>query len=222
MSIIPRITPEREREKESKKTKDKAKRRTMAMKRKHQHQHDYHYNQTSHLNTRTQKRHRDNRPQQAQIHASTVQKLFQAQRKNPHAEPLLSQDLQLLQYQSHLQQQQEEQTSSNINSNQYAPMQKSTLHSFWQLPPLRDPRPQQSVLNCGGGGGGRGRGIQQQQQQQQQDALLCDGCDGVLTFYLESIIDTTDTTCKNCGKLVCDICSITVERRLCLQCAMQS
>ncbi|THW24096.1 hypothetical protein D6D24_00203 [Aureobasidium pullulans] len=68
------------------------------------------------LNSRTRKRYRDGRPEEAEIHASTVEKLFSAQKAHPHASPMLSQ--------SDLQPQFQPQDTP----------QRSTLHSFWHLP----------------------------------------------------------------------------------------
>ncbi|KEQ97690.1 hypothetical protein AUEXF2481DRAFT_2623 [Aureobasidium subglaciale EXF-2481] len=96
---------------------------------------------TPELNSRTRKRYRDGRPEEAEIHASTVEKLFSAQKEHPHASPLPSQQSQL-------------QPDSQI-ANTDAP-QRSTLHSFWhlpqniQLPHAGQPTPQQEVLTCDG------------------------------------------------------------------------
>ncbi|KAK0323022.1 hypothetical protein LTR82_005952 [Friedmanniomyces endolithicus] len=43
-----------------------------------------------HLNSRTRKRHRDDRPDEQQVHASTINRLYDAQRKHLDAEPVLS------------------------------------------------------------------------------------------------------------------------------------
>ncbi|THX71329.1 hypothetical protein D6D08_05541 [Aureobasidium pullulans] len=137
------------------------------------------------LNSRTRKRYRDGRPEEAEIHASTVEKLFSAQKAHPHASPMLSQ--------SHLQPQFQP---------QHTP-QRSTLHSFWHLP-------QPSQLPQHG------------MPATQQDAMICDGCDRVLTpEYGMDTLDQ-DTACGACGKHVCNTCAITAEMRMCLDCAMQS
>lgn len=154
------------------------------------------------LNSRTRKRYRDGRPEEAEIHgthhctparrihhanayvASTVEKLFSAQRAHPHASPMLSQSDLQSQFQP-----------------QDAP-QRSTLHSFWHLP-------QPSQLPQHG------------MPATQQDAMTCDGCDRVLTpEYGMDTLDQ-DTACGACGKHVCNTCAITAEMRLCLDCAMQ-
>ncbi|THY74198.1 hypothetical protein D6C95_10102 [Aureobasidium pullulans] len=90
------------------------------------------------LNSRTRKRYRDGRPEEAEIHASTVEKLFSAQKAHPHASPMLSQ--------SHLQPQFQPQDTP----------QRSTLHSFWhlpqpsQLPQHGIPATQQDAMTCDG------------------------------------------------------------------------
>ncbi|THY50669.1 hypothetical protein D6C97_06953 [Aureobasidium pullulans] len=90
------------------------------------------------LNSRTRKRYRDGRPEEAEIHASTVEKLFSAQREHPHASPMLSQ--------SDLQPQFQPQDTP----------QRSTLHSFWHLPQASQlpqhgmPATQQDAMTCDG------------------------------------------------------------------------
>ncbi|GAB7332333.1 hypothetical protein MBLNU13_g04162t1 [Cladosporium sp. NU13] len=79
----------------------------------------------SHLNARTRKRHRDNRPDVESVHASTIQRLYQAQRENAAAQPGVAPG------QQHQQQQQHHQAQDQL---QLAPQpQKSTLHSFWRI-----------------------------------------------------------------------------------------
>ncbi|THZ56248.1 hypothetical protein D6C85_10629 [Aureobasidium pullulans] len=90
------------------------------------------------LNSRTRKRYRDGRPEEAEIHASTVEKLFSAQKAHPHASPMLSQ--------SDLQPQFQPQDTP----------QRSTLHSFWHLPQASQlpqhgmPATQQDAMTCDG------------------------------------------------------------------------
>ncbi|KAI4724672.1 hypothetical protein E4T49_07599 [Aureobasidium sp. EXF-10728] len=143
------------------------------------------------LNSRTRKRYRDGRPEEAQIHATTVEKLFEAQKAHPHASPLPSQ-------QPHPQHQ-----SLPQFSNHDAP-QRSTLHSFWHLP-----QPSQTQQH--------GMPV----QISQQEGLACDGCDRVLVAEYGMDTLDADMACRACGKHVCDTCAITAEMRLCLDCAMQ-
>lgn len=160
------------------------------------------------LHSRTRKRYRDGRPEESQIHgtlpnvplalwhgfhtdsecavASTVQKLFSAQRAHPHASPLPS----------HPQTQ---------DLPQDAPAQRSTLHSFWQLP-------QTSQLQVQHG---------TPAQMPQQEMVMCEGCDRVLVPEYGMDTLEAETACRGCGKCVCDTCAITAEVRLCLDCAMQ-
>ncbi|QDS68747.1 hypothetical protein FKW77_004720 [Venturia effusa] len=73
------------------------------------------------LNSRTRKRARDNRPDEESIHENTFQKLFSAQRQ--------TQIDVISPY-----------TTCQPPTLPAAPIQKSTLHSFWKLP--HDPPPQ--------------------------------------------------------------------------------
>ncbi|KAI5237168.1 hypothetical protein E4T43_08130 [Aureobasidium subglaciale] len=145
---------------------------------------------TQELNSRTRKRYRDGRPEEAEIHASTVEKLFSAQKEHPHASPLPSQ-------QSPLQ-------PDPRFPNTDAP-QRSTLHSFWQLP-------QHTQLSHAG----------MSHQTLRQEVLTCHGCDSVLVpEYGMDTLDL-DTACGACGKHVCNTCAVAADMRLCLDCAMQS
>jgi hypothetical protein len=182
-----------------------------ALKYHHQdtHQDDY-TSQT--LNSRTRKRYRDARPEESQIHgmsfflpclyililtsptASTVEKLFSAQKAHPHASPQPSHQL-------------PPQPQSPPQFAQQEAPQRSTLHTFWHLP----------------------QGTQMPQYNTtpripQQEVLVCDGCDRRIESDSPYGTDTliADTRCTACERSVCDTCSITVETRLCLDCAMQA
>ncbi|KAL1305267.1 hypothetical protein AAFC00_002178 [Neodothiora populina] len=67
----------------------------------------------AHLNSRTRKRYRDNRPESEQVYATTITKLFGAQKEHPNASPIQSRDQPI---------------------RQQPPAQSSTLHYFWRLP----------------------------------------------------------------------------------------
>ncbi|KAK3117657.1 hypothetical protein LTR53_000785 [Teratosphaeriaceae sp. CCFEE 6253] len=117
---------------------------------------------SQHLNSRTRKRHRDDRPDEQQVYggscwigavvdvstladvcraaASTISRLYDAQRRHPDAAPAMS-----------------NQTASVVGVQEQP--QKSTLHAFWRLPagPVRvdemqiDPRsvlPDAQALQC--------------------------------------------------------------------------
>ncbi|KAK0906958.1 hypothetical protein LTR91_015432 [Friedmanniomyces endolithicus] len=68
-----------------------------------------------HLNSRTRKRHRDDRPDEQKVHASTISRLYEAQRKHKDAEPVPS-------------------SQSIVPAPAHERPQKSTLHAFWSLP----------------------------------------------------------------------------------------
>ncbi|KAI4734887.1 hypothetical protein E4T50_14592 [Aureobasidium sp. EXF-12298] len=160
---------------------------------KHHTQEEEHTSQN--LNSRTRKRYRDGRPEESQIHASTVEKLFQAQKAHPHASPQPSQPPH---HQHYLQ--------SQFPTQEAQPPQRSTLHSFWHLPHTVQTPHHESALRI-----------------PQQEVLVCDGCDGMIVPESVYGMDTLekDTMCKACGKHVCNTCAITAETRLCLDCAMQ-
>lgn len=126
--------------------------------------------------------------------ASTVEKLFHAQKAHPHASPQPSQ-------QPHPQ----DQYPLQYLSQEAPPPQRSTLHSFWHLPRISQ-IPQHGTAP----------------RIPQQDVLLCDGCDGRLVPESPHGMDTldADTMCTACGRHFCNTCSIAAETRLCLDCAM--
>ncbi|RMZ20613.1 hypothetical protein D0859_15384 [Hortaea werneckii] len=104
------------------------------------------------LNSRTRKRHRDDRPDEHQIHASTIQRLYDAQRQHPEASPMPAH-----QSISAITQQQQPQSQP----------QSSTLHSFWRLPPTStcSSQPMQIVRAS---------------QPPTSESLQCEDCDGSL------------------------------------------
>ncbi|KAF4308107.1 hypothetical protein GTA08_BOTSDO04721 [Botryosphaeria dothidea] len=73
---------------------------------------------------RTMKRFRDNRPDERLIYESTLRRLYNAQREQPHASPIPSQD-----------------TAAAASASHEPVVQKSTLHKFWNIsqPPSQPP-----------------------------------------------------------------------------------
>lgn len=168
----------------------------------------------SYLSTRTRKRHRDNRPDAEAVHgastcwlgaviqmraladvtrvaASTIQRLYQAQRENVAAEPGVAPG----QQQQHFQQEQE----------QYRPAQaqKSTLHSFWRIEqPIPTAMPVQRVE------------ITQEPRCEDCDGGLRD--EGAMDVDEGSI---EDKACGSCRRPICDSCAIFGRERICAGCA---
>lgn len=168
---------------------------------------------THHLNSRTRKRHRDDRPAEQQIYgascwlgaviqmsaladicrgaASTIQRLYDAQRKHPEASPTPSHP--------HL---------SAAVPQQIQP-QRSTLHSFWQLPPGSTiTAPPLQVSNA--------------QQLGGETAMRCEDCDQDLHSDDAMEIDggflEHETACVFCRRAVCDRCAVRGDERVCLSC----
>lgn len=171
----------------------------------------------SHLNIRTRKRHRDNRPDASSVHgassagcwlgavihmraladvsrvaASTIQRLYQAQQRvNAAAENGVVSS----------QQQSEQQQSIP----QHTVSQKSTLHSFWRI---EQPVP---VLTA----------PQAQHADHAQD-LRCEDCDGALKSEDAMDVDEVpveDKACGSCRRPICDGCAIYGRERVCAGCA---
>ncbi|KAF2254477.1 hypothetical protein BU26DRAFT_537266 [Trematosphaeria pertusa] len=142
---------------------------------------------------RTRKRFRDNRPDERVIHENTINKLFSAQRKHPHAEPIMSDSL----------------------PQNHAPAvqkpQKSTLHSFWNLPA---PPVQPPTIHI--------------QPPTDANTPRCQDCDTWLhseagdmdvDMDIDGPLERSVFGCHDCGRNVCGTCAVVSNTRHCLQCA---
>jgi hypothetical protein len=159
---------------------------------------------------RTRKRVRDNRPDERAIHGmscnarhhikmlildteNTLNKLFAAQRNQPHASPISSDTMAL-----------QDTTISKP--------QRSTLHSFWKqlpAPPTQPPsfasRSQPQLPSC-----------------EDCDTSLQsvnDSMDVDMDVDMGSAVESHPYACSDCGKNVCGTCAVVSSRRHCLQCA---
>ena len=167
----------------------------------------------SHLNIRTRKRHRDNRPDADSVHgsstcwlgaviqmraladvcrvaASTIQRLYQAQRENTAAEPGVAPG-----QNQHQEQPQVQQLAPQI--------QKSTLHSFWRIeqPVPLAPQVKSHVV---------------------VPEPRCEDCDGGLVDEGAMDVDEgsiEDKACGSCRRPVCDSCAVYGRERVCAGCA---
>ncbi|KAF2440314.1 hypothetical protein P171DRAFT_394657 [Karstenula rhodostoma CBS 690.94] len=142
---------------------------------------------------RTRKRFRDNRPDEHIIHETTINKLFSAQRTQPHAEPILSDTLPA---------QQEPVVQKP---------QKSTLHAFWNIPaplvqpPIAQMQPprEADAPRC-----------------EDCDTLLeKDANDMDVDMDIDGPFERCSLACSDCGRNVCGQCAVVTNARHCLQCA---
>ena len=147
----------------------------------------------NHVNLRTRKRLRDNRPDMEVIHRNTLVKLFEAQR-NPQQVPICVES---------------RNTELSTISSLQMPSQKS-LHSFFSIPQSRLPRPETQALeqrtdaceDCGN----------------QLAAAMGSASSEV---DMMDISDSDDIfACASCHRNVCDMCSVRADHRLCLECAL--
>ncbi|PIB00456.1 hypothetical protein CB0940_01120 [Cercospora beticola] len=142
----------------------------------------------SHLNSRTRKRHRA-RPDEEQLCAKTINRLFEAQRQFPHAAPMASAP-----------------ATSTMTSE--TPTQRTTLHSFWNLGQRSNDTPMtvrtsrveipSDVITC---------------EDCDQNVRPDDAMD------LDNGIVENETRCEGCSRQVCDMCAVLGDHRMCLSCA---
>ncbi|KAF2723948.1 hypothetical protein K431DRAFT_282642 [Polychaeton citri CBS 116435] len=163
---------------------------------------------SSHLGSRTRKRHRDDRPEEAAVYASTLNRLYEAQRKHLDAQAPVSHPPPPSSNSAMQQQHQYSHVTSPSSQ------QRSTLHSFWQLPAS------QPIAKS------KGHDVMQIDSVMGSASSLesrCEGCDGALkgedSMDVDDRVLDVDTQCQGCGRHVCDSCSITAEQRVCLGCA---
>lgn len=124
---------------------------------------------------------------------NTINMLFAAQRQHPDPSPIPS----------------NEYVSKAIQPTG----QRSTLHSFWNLPP-----PPLTVATV------------QSDHREFEDAelLKCADCDQVLPLHggMDLIMEYDDTvddfSCYGCRRRVCDMCAVSMDGRRCLQCASEA
>ncbi|KAF2877139.1 hypothetical protein BDV95DRAFT_601553 [Massariosphaeria phaeospora] len=155
---------------------------------------------SSDLGCRTRKRVRDNRPDEREVHEHTINKLFSAQRTHP--QPIL--------------------LAPPSPPPPQPKVQKSTLHSFWNLPAPPVQAPAVPIL--------LDRHIS-------TTAPRCEDCEAPLREDGDSMDIDMDMdmhvagsggvgggqggqfACNGCGKQVCGTCAVVASSRHCLQCA---
>lgn len=181
-------------------------------------------NTSNHLNSRTRKRFRDNRPDEAAVHQATLSKLYAAQHRSEAnlaetqddgTNPPLAPSPSLLHTSP---------TPSISPSSQQKgkARQQTSLHAFFD-----------------GGGGGESKSAQLDRHKPTASiaaaaTACCEDCSTPLALPLLSTTADTDMmdvdddredcessafSCASCSKRVCDICAVRANWRLCLACA---
>lgn len=172
-----------------------------------------HYRSAADMNSRTRKRHRDDRPEEEAVYctmmiyiamlcmsnvadighiaANTISRLFNAQRQHPHAEPVLS--------------------AETTTARPEQP-QRSTLHTFWRIP-KRAPAPTLDMPMA----------LDQATTSTTDAGMRCEDCDDPLrsddAMELDDDTMTQETACMSCKRSVCDRCAVLGNARICLGCA---
>nr|POE77518.1 hypothetical protein CFP56_09165 [Quercus suber] len=174
------------------------------------------YSTHNSLNSRTRKRHRDDRPDEQAVYggwlgaavdmstladlcrvaANTMGKLYEAQRQHPKAELVPSQPIPT------------DHTGAEVKS------QKTTLHRFWNIaqPPTAPPKTVQPMVD----GSDRFTGVDMINDWESR----CEDCDRILRSEDGmDLDDAAEMTCRRCRRRVCDGCAVTRDERMCLPCA---
>ncbi|KAI9715238.1 MAG: hypothetical protein M1812_006048 [Candelaria pacifica] len=145
-----------------------------------------------HLNIRTRKRFRDNRPNETIIYQHTLQKLYSASR-NPLPQP--------------------SNPPSFPNPPQKPTPPQSSLHAFWSLPhripTFTSPAPLLSTSSS----------LVDSQPTCEDCDCLIDSPNGFDTMDIDNIPGQEDISCRECSRQVCDRCAVIAEGRTCLECA---
>lgn len=128
------------------------------------------------------------------IAASTIEKLYDAQRQHPTAEPVPSHP-------------------ASIKPMEVAATrpQKTTLHTFWKIA-----QPPSTALNPGvvSPACSSARGLTVDWE------LRCEDCNhGLRNDDAMDLDDAQGTACHRCRRHVCDGCAVTWNERVCLPCA---
>ncbi|PMD24486.1 hypothetical protein NA56DRAFT_669036 [Hyaloscypha hepaticicola] len=165
------------------------------------------------FSSRTRKRHRDNRPSEADVHQHTLSLLYSAQQASQSQIPVSSAS-------------QTQQPVEPLHaSNQLA--QQSTLHSFWALPSSRRQLSPSSDSSSATNTPSRTPAMNIFFQ-----ATNCEDCNASLNptdnadamdvdMMMDIDMDGGNHACTACGKQVCHSCSVSnmgADKR-CLQCA---
>ena len=164
------------------------------------------------LDSRTRKRHRDDRPDEHSIYgasscwlgaviemstladvcrcaASTISRLYEAQRQHPRAEPVIS---------------------SEPSHQTAAPAQRSTLHSFWNISSA--PQPPTTVPMM----------VDAMPTSTQRGEMRCEDCDGSIrqddAMELDGGQLELEAACSSCTRQVCNRCAVLGNERICLAC----
>jgi hypothetical protein len=154
------------------------------------------------VNSRTLKRYRDNRPPEDMIYQKTLHRLYAAQRQGHNAGPVLSPPL--------------DETTSRVGEGDMSG-QKS-LDAFWRIPSAQEG----SQIRLGPSVAGESQGARCEDCDSPMKESQTDGegdYDMTETASLETIAHSGGGQCTTCAKMVCGLCSLVREYRVCLECA---
>jgi len=150
--------------------------------------------------SRTLKRYRDNRPSEEIIHATTMQKMYAAQRQGHAPEPLLSTPI------------------MDIDTQSDSGYGQKRLDSFWAVPKTQTCSAKQTWTNQQSWHGPRCEDCDAPIVDTEDIAGGMGGAD-----YQMSGTDAAEVQsggcCAGCGRRVCGLCSLVREQRVCLECA---
>ncbi|KAI6350070.1 hypothetical protein MCOR25_010606 [Pyricularia grisea] len=160
----------------------------------------------SHLNSRTVKRHRDNRPSENEVHQHTLELLYSAR-------DVPSEHLQHAQQRAHIQPPANFASTQQQCQQQTPATRQTSLHSFWNLP-----RTSSKATAM----------ISSLSPSTDLGSSSCEDCgsrlrsdDGMMDVDDDGCGSAEGCSCNACGKVVCFSCSVgnLGEHRRCLMCA---
>lgn len=165
---------------------------------------------SDHINFRTKKRLRDNRPDLQAVHQNTLAKLFGAQRQHP--TPVLAEHPTIT-HSVH---------EYDLNQPSLGPSEPAqrSLHSFFDIGQWQAPAKQISASerqradvasnaceDCG-------NDLNQAASHKNHDTQMMD------VGHIQQPFLDEDYECAVCSRNVCDMCAVRGDRRICLECAM--
>jgi len=146
------------------------------------------------------KRYRDNRPSEEVIHATTMQKMYAAQRHGHAADPSLSAPI------------------LDADAQPYSGHGQKRLDAFWSVPKTQDSGARQTWTNQEAWHGPKCEDCDAPVVDAEDLASGIGEADHTMSGTSAAEVQSGGR-CAGCGRTVCGLCSLVREQRVCLECA---